>query len=265
MNKINSTLNASTFQKNTGMLVGYLVAGYPEKHDFFDIIKKCEESGMDIFEIGFPSNDPYGDGEIIQKAHKMVDREEVRQIEYWRLIRKTTSKPIWIMAYKEDFIDTKVYLNLAKEHLMDAIVIPNCSQQERQVIGKELAPYKVDVLGFVNPTMDKKEWEECFLQFSLVYLQLYSGLSGMNVESEQYEELLHEALQHEDVKPFAGFGIKTPDRAKALIKKGFTGAIVGTAMIKQLNYSAEQLYNYVSEMKKGVLGQGDEDEVCSEF
>lgn len=265
MNKIISKLNKISINKNKGLLVGFLVAGYTEQNEFLEILKKCETNGMDVFEIGFPSDNPYGDGDIIKKAHETVEREVVKQVAYWKKIRKSISKPIWIMAYKEDFIDTKIYLKFAKEQLMDAIVIPNCSQEERKKIGQELSFYNIDVLGFVNPSMKKEEWEECFNHFSLVYLQLYSGLSGMNVESEQYEELLNVALQYDNVRPFAGFGIKTPDRAKTLIEKGFTGVVVGTTMIEHLNHSSLQLYQYVAEMKKGVVGQGDENEICSKF
>jgi tryptophan synthase alpha chain len=235
-----------------GSLVGYFVAGYPDQKSFLEIVKESDKSGIDIFEIGFASMNPYADGTTIRNAHEKVDKDICTDMAYWHKIRKVTSKPIWVMAYKADLVDSEIYLNLAKEGLIDAIVIPDCTQEERREISIKTRPYDVNVLGMVNPAMQESEWKYCFENFRTVYLQLYSGPTGMSVDSEQYHNLFEYSQNYGAVKCFAGFGIKTPEKASHLIKKGFTGVVIGTAIIDNLNISPENLYQYIGDIKTAI-------------
>ncbi len=243
--------NAIIDDKN-GLLVGYFVAGYPGENSFLDIVKESDRAGIDIFEIGFPSEDPYADGATIQNAHKKVNKIETTKLEYWGKIRKATQKPIWIMAYKKDLIDTDIYMGLAKEGLVDAIIIPDCTPEERKQISLNIKQYGVEVLGFANPDMKEDEWKYSFENFKIIYLQLYSGPTGMSVENDQYHDLFEYSLNYSEVKCFAGFGIKTTEKAKQLIKEGFTGVIIGTAIISNLDVSTDKLYSYISEIKTAI-------------
>lgn len=242
-------------EEKSGLFVSFFVAGYPDSHRFLDIIEKSEKSGVDIFEIGFPSSNPYADGKIIKDAHIAVDRKICSDLNYWKKIRQSISKPIWVMAYKTDFIDTNIYLDFAKEGLADAFVLPDCTQEERKRLSVELSQYGVYVLGFANPEMSVSDWKDCFENFDHVYIQLYAGPTGMQVDSSQYHNVLEFALQYESVKSFAGFGIKTPNRVQSLIEEGFSGVVIGTAMVEKLNDSHEALYKFINEMKRVTKGR----------
>lgn len=262
MKTIVSRRNAEQVKRGAKLLVGYLLAGYPEKDDFLELVENCESAGIDIFEIGFPSCSPFSDGEIIQKAHQKVDVSIKGDLEYWRKIRKAISKPIWLMAYRSDLIDTGFYRVLAQHGLVDALVIPDMSFDEHQRLGDELASCEVDVLGFVNPEMKPEELKECFSNTALVYQQLYSGPTGMSVVADNYGEILAEARKYNNVTVFAGFGINTPQRAAELLREGFDGAIVGTAMVRKLNDSKSELVEFVKELAASVKKAGEGNEVC---
>ena len=60
---------------NRNLFVGYITAGYPDEEHFFHIIHECCRRGLPVLEIGFPSKDPYEDGEVIKKAHETVDED----------------------------------------------------------------------------------------------------------------------------------------------------------------------------------------------
>ena len=265
MKTIVSKRNINLTKDGRKLLVGYLLAGYPRKNDFLKLLADCEAAGVDIFEIGFPSSDPSSDGEVIQMAHQMVDTSVCSDINYWSAIRSAISKPIWVMAYKNDLIDTGFYGVLAQKGLIDALVIPDMSFQEHQKLGRELAANGVDVVGFVNPEMRDFELEECFSNTALVYQQLYSGPTGMSVESDNYTEILNKARKYENTKVFAGFGISTPQRVNQLLKDGFDGAIVGTAMIKKLNASEDELIAFIEELTASVKKAGESNEIYSDL
>lgn len=246
--KIISEKNLAINSQDKGLIVGYLLAGYPTADEFVSIIKDCDKTTLDILEIGFPSENPYADGEVISKAHEKVDKIEATSIEYFDKLRQVTNKPIWIMAYKKDFIDSKIYMDFAKKGVLDAVVIPDMSCEERIVLAKELESFKIDVLGFVNPEMTEDEMKKCFENFTLVYAQLHVGQTGAQVQEDRYHEMIDLSKKYPHVNSFAGFGINTTERAKQLISEGFRGAIIGTSMIRKLNNSKDELLEFILEL-----------------
>ncbi|MEM1485670.1 tryptophan synthase subunit alpha [Oscillospiraceae bacterium PP1C4] len=244
-----SEKNIQISTQEGGLVVGYLLAGYPTPEKFIEVLQDCNDIGLDIYEIGFPSTNPYADGEVICAAHNKVDKTLCSNIEYWQRIRCSTNKPIWLMAYRSDFIDTKKYLQFAQNKVMDAIVIPDMTWEQRLALSKELEPYGIDVLGFVNPSMSKEDMHHCFENFTLVYAQLHAGQTGAEVKNDTYHEMLNLSLEYEAVHAFAGFGINTRERVEKLLSEGFKGAIIGTSMIKKLNDSKEEFLDFVRELK----------------
>ncbi|MEA5012849.1 MAG: tryptophan synthase subunit alpha [Angelakisella sp.] len=250
--KIVSSNNKAIILKNN-LVVGYLLAGYPSSESFFEVVRDCNQTELDIYEIGFPSTNPFADGEIIRSAHNMVDTVACQNIQYWKRLREVATKPVWLMAYYKDFIESKIYMEFAKSNVMDAIVIPDMEVIERISLAKELAPYHVDVLGFVNPSMPEAEMRFCFENFPLVYAQLHVGQTGCQTTEDVHQKMLQISLEYKNTTTFAGFGINTSERVRQLFSQGFQGAIIGTAMLKNLNISTQALIEYIKELNKVEL------------
>lgn len=243
--KVNSEVTQSLLEGGKRRFVGYLTAGYPDTESFFRIVSRCEEQGLHIFEIGFPSENPYADGEVIRRAHSMADPSIRTDMEFWRRLRKTISAPIWLMGYAEDLVDSGMYRKLAEEKLIDALVIPNMDNVRRKELLDELTPLGVDVLGFISQAAGEEENRFCLRHFSIIYHQLYSGPTGVANNSDDYLDLLRTARASSDAHLFAGFGIGTTERAQELLLHGFDGVIIGTAIMKRLNQSEDEMYSFV--------------------
>ena len=254
MIKIKSIKNQQIVKKNGHILVGYLTAGFPDKESFYETLRECEKAKMDIVEIGYPAKSPMADGEVIKQAHLEIDMTISTDLTFWRRVRREIESPIWLMAYKNDIMEQHFYLELAKEKLIDAIVIPDMSFDEREELVKELENYEVDVVGFVSPDMDSREVQQCLNHNALIYQQLYSGPTGMQVSSDNYRELIEQVRQYDHVYVFAGFGISTPQRVNELLVNGFDGVIVGTAMMKKRKVSLGELIEFVKLLKKAAEG-----------
>ncbi len=252
MMKIASNRNREVV-KNEGILVGYLLAGYPNKEDFITLIKKIRNTTLDVLEIGLPSENPSADGDTIRKAHEHVDLSLCQDNEYWKLIRECTTKPIWLMAYKQDFIDNNLYKEFSRNGIMDAIVIPDCTYEEHDKLEQELKEFNVDVLKFIKPTLDREEIKKRAAASSLLYAQLYDGPTGASNAKGNYHLMLKIALEYSDAKVFAGFGIDTKEKVSELFQQGFHGVIIGTAMIKMLNISDKELIKFINDIKEKVL------------
>ena len=67
MNRINQI-----FLTKEKLLSIYFTAGYPNLNDTIPILKKLQEAGVDIIEIGLPFSDPLADGPTIQESSKIA-------------------------------------------------------------------------------------------------------------------------------------------------------------------------------------------------
>ncbi len=254
MKIIKSPKNQKILNKKGHILVGYLTAGYPDRESFCETLRECEKAQIDILEIGYPAKEPMADGDIIQLAHQAIDMSIATDLLFWQKVRNEVERPIWLMAYKKDIMQQDFYLELAEEKLIDAIVIPDMTIDERLVLEKRLSSYEVDVVGFISPDMNYEQVQRCLENYALIYQQLYSGPTGMQINSDNYSELLKQTKQYKDINVFAGFGISTPERVKELLLNGFDGVIVGTAMMKKRMESLEELVKFIYLLKEATEG-----------
>lgn len=252
MKKIYSHLTKKIVDEKSRILVGYLLAGYKDKDNFFKSVEVLDSKGVDIIEIGYPSDNPYADGEVISSAHSMVDKDVSCSLEFWQETRSKTQKAIWLMAYSKDFLETGKYIEFAKAGVMDGIVIPDADYNLRLKVQSEIAQYGVDVIGFVNPSMNSGELCNVFDDFTMVYAQLYVGQTGMKREGDSYHDMLDFIKSDGRVIAFAGFGLNSASKVNKVLNEGFAGAIVGTELIKKLNNSMVTLEDFVVDIVKVV-------------
>lgn len=252
MTQILSERNQTILKNRGKILVGYLIAAYPDAESFFSTARCCAEAGLDVFEIGFPSTNPYLDGEIIQQAHRTICPSISTDLSYWEKIRKSIDQPIWIMGYQKDLEKDNFYRQLAENGLVDNFVIPDMDEKDRKRLSVELEPFRVDVMSFVNAEMTDAEIDQRLQENDLIYHQLYLGPTGLSVKQDNYERILNLTKRFEDVRIFAGFGIDSPKRVRQLLENGFDGAVIGTAMVKKLNESPDSLCQFIRSIKTEI-------------
>ncbi|MCY1153133.1 MAG: tryptophan synthase subunit alpha [Sphaerochaetaceae bacterium] len=251
MINISSNKNKLISKKHTPFLIGYLLAGYKDNEDCLNTIKNIPNNTIDVLELGFPSNNPYSDGKVISDAHSIVDKEIASSVSYWKKIRDVCDYPIWLMAYKDDFITTGIYKEFAKMNLIDAIVIPDSDNDERIQLQNELKDFNIDVIGFVNPSMSEKQLDQVLTNFTFIYEQLYVGVTGSNHSQTNFESMLNYTLnKYPNTIPFAGFGLNNKEKLEIVYNKGFKGAVIGTELLKRYNTSKEELYNFLIEVSR---------------
>jgi tryptophan synthase alpha chain len=61
------------FQRKTSDVLNvYFTAGFPQLGDTVPILKRLQEAGADLVEIGMPYSDPVADGETIQRSNQQA-------------------------------------------------------------------------------------------------------------------------------------------------------------------------------------------------
>jgi len=237
------------------LLAGYFPGAYPGEDASLDLLEKAAVD-LDILEIGYPSNNPSCDGEIISNAHKEIMSRGCPDLSYWQKLRYIVKKPLWIMAYKKDFIDSGLYHSFADMGLCDVFVLPDCSDAERIKLSEELAPKNIDVMGFANPTVPMENFKHTAKKYKSIYFQLYVGRTGSEEAGTRAESnllpYLETARAFPNLKVFAGFGITTAERSRQLIEQGFDGVIIGTAFLKALNESEKKLLGLIRDIARAI-------------
>ncbi|MDR3173780.1 MAG: tryptophan synthase subunit alpha [Treponema sp.] len=239
-----------------GILAGYFLGGYPDIPVSLEIMKKSAPE-VDVFEIGYPAEDPFLEGETIRQAHKKaLVPGDAPGIGYWETLRDALDKPVWIMAYRETFIRTGRYREFAERTLADALVLPDCTDAERFALQEELLPQGMEVLGFANHETPPEQFVRIASRHRTIYFQLYLGKTGSTDTKDRDPSAYIDAVKTlPGVTLVAGFGINSAERARYLIDRGFDGVVIGTALVKALNESEKTMLALIRDISRVLAGE----------
>jgi tryptophan synthase alpha chain len=238
-------------QQHEALLIGYLIAGDPSPTRSITIIENAILAGLDILELGIPSQQPYMDGPVIQAGHERVTKYgETWLVPFCRKLRQRVQNPIWAMGYKADIFQSKLYEQLVSEHLIDALVLPECSNEENDAIAMEVKDFGIDVVRLVQPTMTNQEIAQIAESNSIIYAQTYVGATGAAATLTDLPAFYQQIHTYAKEFVVAGFGLKTADQVRGVVTTGFAGAVVGSALVDCCSTdNQDKLYELISRMK----------------
>ena len=70
LNKITESINNASKEGRTA-LIPFITIGYPSINSTVEIVKKLDENGADVIELGIPFSDPLAEGKTIQKSSQI--------------------------------------------------------------------------------------------------------------------------------------------------------------------------------------------------
>jgi len=266
-NHFNSKRNLQAWERieelQEALLIGYFVSGDPDVEKSLEIVKDSATAGIDIFEIGIPSANPYMDGAVIKRGHARVQAHAEEEAghdwltPYMTRLRQQQEEPIWAMGYKKELIEEGIALQLAAAGLIDGLVIPDASIEEQIKLQSSVAVHGVDVVGFVNDTLPDEEMERVCSALNILYAQLYTGGTTGNPlanSSTNLSDLYTKARTFTKTAMIvAGFGLRSGDRVKSVVASGFEGAVVGSVLVARCETGEQDyLYRLISEMKENT-------------
>ena len=233
------------FQRKHGNVMSvYFTAGYPQKDTTVEIIKKLDEAGVDMIELGIPFSDPMADGPVIQESNK-VSLENGMNLsllfEQLENIRQITNIPILLMGYLNPvfyFGIEKFCKNCSKSGI-DGVILPDLPVEDYRAHYKEyFRENNLYNIFLVAPTTNKQRLEQILPEAEgFVYMVSSSSTTGnKNVPNNQlnYVQAIREIK--DDIPVMAGFGINDGNMFREVCQY-VNGGIIGSAFIKKLmNY-----------------------------
>ena len=239
MSAIKAAFEKARVQGN-GALIGYVTAGDPKPELTPKIAGALIKGGVDILELGLPFSDPIADGPTIQAASVRAlaaGTTPGKVLEIAQKIRRSHDVPMVIMTYYNPVfkMGLKKFCGLAKESLVDGIIVPDLPVEEAGDYRKAAAQAGLGTIFLAAPSTTNERFEKIVAASSgFLYLVSHFGVTGaQTVIADSTIGLVKRVLPFTAGKvPLAvGFGISKPKHVTRLIKAGADGVIVGSAFI----------------------------------
>ncbi|HET8528404.1 MAG TPA: tryptophan synthase subunit alpha [Gaiellaceae bacterium] len=230
-------------------LVIYLMAE-PETPE---LARAAVEGGADLIELGFPFSDPLADGPVVRRAGERALARGMRTRQCLDVLARTRELvgdgvPVVPMTYSSLF-EAYGWERLAEEiHARGgtSMIVADLPAGERADVRRVqmVAPTSTDDrIALAGRQTDG--W---------LYLVTLTGTTGARDDvSPALGGLVERARRLVGVPLYAGFGISTPDHARAVAELA-DGVVVGSRAVQVAEEGPDALRTYVSSLRAAIDG-----------
>jgi tryptophan synthase alpha chain len=216
-----------------------------------DLVEAAVEAGADLIELGFPFSDPLADGPVIRRAAEKALAEGMRTkacLECLAEIHRRVQVPLIPFVYSA-LLEAYGYERfVADAHTAGAgaILVPDLpvdSHPELERI-QLVAPTSTDErIKLAAETTDGWLYLVTLTGTTGARTELSSALAGLAVRARR--------LAPAGLPLYAGFGISTPEHARAAAEIA-DGVIVGSRAIEVAEGGSDDLRRYVSSLRAAI-------------
>jgi len=249
--------------------VTYVMAGDPDLTTSLNIVKALPKAGSDVIELGIPFTDPMADGPSIQAAGLRALKNGMtlkKTLELVRDFRKDDNvTPLVLMGYYNPIYIYGVdkFLADAKSAGVDGLIIVDLPPEEDDELCIPALKAGLNFIRLATPTTDDRRLPAVLANTSgFVYYVSIAGITGAAAaDANAVGKAVARIKRHTKLPICVGFGIRTPEAARAIAEKA-DGSVVGTVLVDALKNSLDaegrataKTVNAVAELT-AVLAQG---------
>jgi tryptophan synthase alpha chain len=243
-------------------LVAYLTAGDPSPDRTPALVAALERGGADLIELGVPFSDPIADGPVIQRGSDRALKAGTtvkKVLEIARQIRDQSEIPLLLFTYMNPVLryGLEALARDAKAAGIDGCLLTDLSVEEAAPYVNVMRSAHLDTVFLAAPTSTPARMK-LVAEYStgFVYLVSRMGVTGERAALSDSLGPLVTAMRASTKLPLAaGFGISTPEQAKAVAKIA-DGVVVGSAVVRLIEQNAGEaaLEGFARELRKGMDG-----------
>jgi tryptophan synthase alpha chain len=226
-------------------LVIYLMAG----HATPALAQAAVEAGADIVEIGFPFSDPLADGPVIRRAAERALAEGMRTracLECLAAVRERVTTPLIPMTYSSllEAYGYERFVEDARRAGATSLIVADLPAGERPDLRR---------IQLVAPTSTEERLRLAAESTDgWLYLVTVTGTTGARAElSPALAGLVDRAREVTDAPLYAGFGISTPEQARAASELA-DGVVVGSRAVEVAESGPAALGEYVATLREAI-------------
>jgi len=233
-------------QQGKKALVPFLTAGDPDLQTTEELIHVLVESGADIIELGIPFSDPMADGPTIQLASERALAAGTtlhKVLELVARVRNRTNVPIVLMGYYNPIFHYggEAFAVDAAAAGVDGVLLVDLPPEEAEELHPQLRHHGLDLITLLAPTTPAERMRQLAgaAEGYLYYVSMTGVTGSQQVDPGAIAETVLEIRKHSAVPVAVGFGITTPNDARAVA--GFADAVVvGSALVKIIAASGKK-------------------------
>jgi tryptophan synthase alpha chain len=227
-------------------LVIYLMAE-PETPE---LARAAVEGGADVVELGFPFSDPLADGPVIRRAAERALARGMRTQACLDVLARTREllpdTPLIPMTYSS-LLEARGWDRFATSAAAagaTSLIVADLPAGDRPGLRR---------VQLVAPTSTDERIRLAGEQTDgWLYLVTVAGTTGARADvSPALEGLVGRARQATDVPLYAGFGISTPEHARAVARLA-DGVVVGSRALEAAEQGTDALRDYVASLREAL-------------
>lgn len=218
--------------------IPYIMGGDPALGKTADLIRILDAGGADLIEVGVPFSDPLADGPVIQQAAIRSLRQGctlAKLLEMMREVNRGIKTPTLLMIYYNMIFQRGLaeFFTAVRESGCAGLIIPDLPPDEADSVRQMAAESGIALNFLVAPTSSRARIiraAECSSGF--LYAVSLKGVTGARTEVPPELPQYLDFIKSLTDRPVAvGFGIATPDQAKAVAGLA-DGVIIGSAIVQ---------------------------------
>jgi tryptophan synthase alpha chain len=227
-------------------LVIYLMAE-PETPD---LARAAVEGGADVIEFGFPFSDPLADGPVVRRAAEHALGRGMRTRACLDVLGRTRA------LLPDTALVPMTYSSLLEAYGWDRFAADAADAGATSLIVVDLPAGdrpELRRVQLVAPTSTDERIRLAGKQTDgWLYLVTVAGTTGARDElSPALAGLVERARGATDVPLYAGFGISTPEQARAAAELA-DGVVVGSRALQAAEQGADALRDYVASLRDAL-------------
>ncbi|MEM9777576.1 MAG: tryptophan synthase subunit alpha [Chloroflexota bacterium] len=254
MNGIERIQNA--FNKGRPAFMPYSVMGYPNREAGLETIRQLVDAGADLLELGIPFSDPLADGPTIQVATQQSLENGTTLKDCLQMTRELRAEGIETPGVMMGYVNPMMAYGLeqfvadAAEAGVDGLIVPDVPPEEAGELEALCEQHGMALIQFLAPTSTPDRIKLVTKNAKgFIYLVSLTGVTGgRNKVSDTLNEFVDRVREETETPLAVGFGISNGEQA-AEVGSYADGIIVGSALVKRANESAESVRELADELR----------------
>jgi tryptophan synthase alpha chain len=225
-----------------------------------ELAEAAVRGGATAIELGIPFSDPLADGPTIQRAGQRALRHGVttmRALELLAELRVRVGVPLIPMTYAGPVLahGEARFCEDAARSGADGLIVPDLPHDEAGDLLEGCRRNGLDLIPLLAPTSrDDRIAAACADAGGFVYLVSVAGITGSREGlSDRVAPMVERVRRHTDLPLLVGFGIASPDAARAALDAGTDGVVIGSKAIEVADAEgAAGLERFVAEVSAAL-------------
>jgi tryptophan synthase alpha chain len=191
-----------------------------------------------MLELGVPFSDPLADGPVIHAAGTAALRKGVRLAQVLEVAAALAAEvPVVVMCYANPIFARGLerFCDQLRDAGASGLIVPDLPFEEAGLTLRACDERGLALVPLVAPTTPDSRLALIGGQArGFVYTVSVTGTTGERARVDgALRSLLRRVGAHTDVPVVVGFGISTPDHARAAADAGAEGVIIGSRLVRE--------------------------------